>query len=410
MRRVFQPEWRTQNRLKRRFYAKYMNWLEKGGYFVVFCVFAAFVFAFNYKVDDVIAADGVEIRAAATPIASELPSLVERLLVEDGQTVVKGQALFTLVEGDENVRAGRLWSALESLKDAGVSVPDRMELSPPPHRTVAAPVGGTVRLHAREGVVAPGEPIASIVDFSELTIDAELEGNTVPRAREGLLARVAGISYNSESRILFRGSSRKGDVLSSSILKDEIRQRIESRLKGSAVLLRDDLPLAIEGVGLTQVDAHLDLVPTEDSTGAIQAEPATDFSVKGTVASGTHLATVQVAELPQDLTKAVTGEVGASVVHRKIRTVQGGVFQVERVGDVGLVVQLKAKGALPAASPGLKVTAINRRYAAKITLDAPPRSLVDAVRTAEVEGRKITGRVEVVTGSRPIALILLKKS
>lgn len=58
-RSIFQPEWRTQNRRKRRFYARYMGWLEKTGFVVVGLLVAAFASSFFYSVDEWVTAEDV---------------------------------------------------------------------------------------------------------------------------------------------------------------------------------------------------------------------------------------------------------------------------------------------------------------------------------------------------------------
>ena len=74
MKTVFPLEWRTQTPWKRRFYAHYMKWLERAGYVLVAGVFAAFVAAFNVKVEDVVSADGVT-RAVGTADLADLATL-----------------------------------------------------------------------------------------------------------------------------------------------------------------------------------------------------------------------------------------------------------------------------------------------------------------------------------------------
>ncbi len=68
MKKQFPREWRTQNLAKRRFYAKYMTWLEHLGFGVVAVVVGAFIFAFFYQIDDVVTAEGVEIKPASTMV------------------------------------------------------------------------------------------------------------------------------------------------------------------------------------------------------------------------------------------------------------------------------------------------------------------------------------------------------
>ncbi|MBL8041147.1 MAG: hypothetical protein JNM04_07345, partial [Chthonomonas sp.] len=117
MKQVFQPEWRTQNRRKRRFYAKYMKWLEVAGYLVVATVVSLFVLAFNYKVDDVVDAPDVTLTPLTTEYVAESSGIVVAQLAAPGTELRAGDPVLEIVTGDSNVSAYQRWAAIESLKN-----------------------------------------------------------------------------------------------------------------------------------------------------------------------------------------------------------------------------------------------------------------------------------------------------
>lgn len=66
-RSIFQPEWRTQSKRKRRFYARYMGWLERTGFVIVTLLLAGFVYSFFYEVEEWVSAEDVPIELVDTP-------------------------------------------------------------------------------------------------------------------------------------------------------------------------------------------------------------------------------------------------------------------------------------------------------------------------------------------------------
>ncbi len=410
MKRVFQPEWRTQSRAKRRFYARYMGWIERGGYFVVLCVIAAFIFAFNYPVEDVIKADNVAIRPLTVPLISDQPAMVARALVDDYSEVTQGQPLVEVVEGDQNIKLFQQYRIAQELQRTGVSLPANLIFDPPKTRTILASSAGTFRVSNSTDVIPSGETIGEVMDYGQLIAEAELEGTTVAKAAMNQKAKISGIIMGTEAGILFRGSSNEADLVSGAILGQETLNLLESELKGKSVRARDDLVLEIESVKNVQIDSHVEVGAGSSGNPTVQLDPALNYSLTGAVLEGYSIGTVQIASLPKELSDATTKALESGLTSRNYMTVDGKAVSVTAVRDAKYVLQLGARGVAEGGGAPLPATVISRKFVAKVAVKSPPKFLVEAIRAADRNGKSVTARVEVVTGTRPIAFILLKKS
>lgn len=414
MKQIFQPEWRTQNRIKRRIYTKYMGWLEKFGYLVVLCVLGAFVFAFNYRVDDVVKADGVKLEPAATLIEAKEPTLIAQALAEDFAEVRVGQPLLEVVRGEDAIQRYRRWSKLDELRrEVGQTAEiERMgaQYAKPATQIVVSPVAGTFRFSNSGEVAQPGTTLARVVDYNNLEIAASLEGQTVANASVGQTARVTAINLGSADKTLFRGSSPTGATLSGKIIGPETKGILEAGLKGAAIQLRDDSPLEISGVGEVQVDAHIDRSPASAETNAISLDPPANYIVRAKVVEGSPSAVAQIADLPPELQEKAKASIREAIQNRVIQDLDGSLAKLVDAKDVRLVVKLNAKGTAKDSAVKLPGTMISRKFDARLRVESPPPFLVQAVKEADRNGAAVTARVELVTGHRPIAFILLKKS
>lgn len=411
MRRVFQPEWRTQNRIKRRIYAKYMGWMEKVGYAVVLCVFAAFIFAFNYKVEDVIKADGVTLGAAAIEILAEDDLIVVAEIPHSYDSVDQGQILLEVVKGQENIARYKLYLLNEELNRPGTVNAPRIE-------TVRAPSAGVVQFTESKSAVtsvqwrffAKGEAVAKMLDYSKLEGTAELEGNTVAKAKADNFVRVSNVSFAAGATSLFRASSSHGDVIASRIFGDELSEMALSSLKGKRLRIRDDLPLEVKDIKQIQIDARM-LTSLEDSqTEVIELDPRPKETLSARVLSGSHEAVVQVAELPAGLHKSLSATIASALMGKTLRQFNGQELGVESIEDPRFVLQVQADAEGGSGSPEIPATVLSRKYVARIQIKNPSPALSAAVLEADRRGKPVTARVEQVTGTRPIAFILLKRS
>jgi len=412
VKQVFPPEWRTQNRRKRRFYAKYMRGLERAGYVLVCCVFGAFIFAFNYKVDDLVTAEKVAIQPFSSPLKLDDSVRVVRVLVADFDDVQAGQPVLQVVVGPDAIKRYEAWQAVQDLsaKVGNTAEVSRLtSLYPcPPVQVLKAPAAGTVRIDlANLGkTLDPLAEIAKVVDYKDLRLSASLSGQTVPQAQVGQMARVSSIVIEPESGTLFRGT----DAISGRLLGDGVKKILQQGLAGAEVKLRDDIPLKVSDVSEIQVDATAKPEQGGDADGAIPLDPPSDYSVEAQVVEGSPAASVQIADLPPALAAKANEAVAQAVNGRAIRRLDGSVARLAKPGDVHLVVKLKATKADGTATTVLNGTSLTRTFDAQLRIASPPSFLIDAVRAADRAGKPVTARVELRTGRRPIAFLLLKKS
>ncbi|AIE83756.1 hypothetical protein [Fimbriimonas ginsengisoli] len=412
MKQVFPPDWRTQNRLKRRFYAKYMRGLELAGYLLVFGVFAAFIYAFNYQVDDLVTADKVAIQPFAQPLSVSDSSRIVRALVEDFDEVKKGQPLVEVVVGPAAIQQYEAWQAVQDLA-AKVGQTDEVKrlssLYPrPPVQTLSAIAAGTVRIDAANltKTLDPKAEIARVVDYRDLRLTASLSGQTIPQAKVGQMARVSSIVIEPDGGTLFRGT----DSISGKLLGDGLKKLLAKRLAGAEVRLRDDIPLKVSDVSEVQVDASVHPRPGGDANHAVPLDPPSGYAVEAQVVEGSPSATVQVADLPADVAEQARAAVTSAVGGKSVRRLDGSVAQFGTPGDVHMVVKLKATQADGANSTVLNGASLTRTFEAQLKVLSPPSFLIDAVREADRAGKPVTAHVELRTGRRAIALLLLRKS
>lgn len=412
MRQVFPPEWRTQNRRKRRFYAKYMRGLERAGYVLVCGVFGAFIFAFNYKVDDLVTAEKVAIQPFSSPLKLDGEVRIVRALVADFDEVRAGQPLVEVVVGPDAIKRYEAWQAVQDLGSKVGNTAEVGRLSVlyprPVVQVLKAPSAGTVRidpLNLGKTLDAQAE-IAKVVDYKDLRLTASLSGQTVPQAKVGQMARVSSIVIEPEAGTLFRGS----DAISGRLLGDGVKKLLQQGLAGAEVRLRDDIPLKVSDISEIQVDATVKPEQGGDLAGAIALDPPSDYSVEAQVMEGSPAASVQIADLPPGLAAKTKEAVAQAVNGRAVRRLDGSVAKLAKPDDVHMVVKLKATQADGMTTTILNGTSLTRTFDAQLRIASPPSFLIDAVRMADRAGKPVTARVELRTGRRPIAFLLLKKS
>ncbi len=397
MKSIYPPEWRTQNRAKRRFYAKYMGWLEKGGFVIVAAIFAGFVYAFNYQVEDVVKADGVTLAAASIEVKAETFVGVGQKSVDDFGTVKKGQKVGQFLEGDSDIRKWQLSGTQES--DGIIKLP---------WKDLIAPSDGVIKWLDAGGEVKEGEPIFKVMDYSKLEVEGALEGQTVAKAKEGQKARLTSLVIPPAASVLFRGSAEGKDLISGQLLGEEVRSLLAESLAGRDLKARDELPMMAGDIKQVQVDANLTW-KEGGSEGAAPLDPSSREAFSAEVAEGTHEVTLQTASLPADLKAKVTNRIKQSLQGRSVQLSDGQKKTIESVESVGVIVHLKGSEASQTAA-ALPASVLNHKFNARLQLIQPPAYLIEAVKRADKEGKAVTARAEVVTGFRPIALLLLKRS
>ncbi len=401
----YPAEWRTQSLWKKRFYARYMKWLERLGYTVVTLVLGAFVFAFNYRVDDVISADKVAIKAASTVTTLEEPVLVVRSMVRSFDEVTVGEPVLEIIRGAEAIDR---YVAGQALGRLGAKTEFAM---PKPEIITAGSAGVFVIDESFIGqVVDQGETICEIRNYDELELTAALAGQGVAAAKAGSVAKLKNPAVSSPNSILVRGKTAGGALVSGRLFSPEQAELIGSSVKGMALGVRDDLPLEVESLVQLQIDADLSL-GSGGGENSIQADPPASSQFQADVVDGKHLAVIQFARLPQAKQEEVNRAIQSVLNQRSVVDWSGSAQKVDSLSGLNTVFQVNAvpsKGS--SGSEKVEGTAISRTFEAKLKIKSPSEALKRVVRDADVLGQTVTVRVELKTGDRPIAMLLLKRS
>lgn len=379
-RSIFQPEWRTRSRRKRRFYSRYMGWLEKAGYVVVTLLVAGFVGSFFYEVDEWVTADDVAIEAATNvEIVSDWDGALTRVVPENGQRVEKGKPLFQLrtAQGPVTVVAER----------AGVFVAT----------AGPAPVA-----------ITKAQPLGFLRDYDRLVVRPSLTGKSVANAAVGQRAELSNVRVPGPGDTLLRLNLGNRTLVSRRLAETAVREALESTLVGRTVRAREDRPLVVTKVGDIEVEADLKAAP--DGPAANETDPSSDLVLSGKVEEGRPVLSAQLGDLPADVRRAATLALRERLTAAGI-ALDGRNYRVEDVLDPRYVVKLTADRPGPAAD-AIPAASVKRSFEAVVSLDANrvPDSLREAVRTADAAGRTVTARVQVRTGSRPVAYFLLRRS
>jgi hypothetical protein len=260
-----------------------------------------------------------------------------------------------------------------------------------------------------EWISAEGVEIQLNADKTGFVASASLSGKSVAKAAEGQKAEISNIRIASEGDTLLRaqldGASR-GEAISRRLAGESVRKALESSLVGRSVRAREDVPLKVTGIGEIEVEAG---VRTSAAAGQGQSfDPDPDQTLTGHVVQGRHVLSAQLGDLPPDIRQAATLALERQLVGQSVE-VQGRPQLVEAIHDPRFVVKLEAEGVGQGSDP-LPGASLKRSFEATIELSKVPDDLAARMREAIRQGRKVTAKIQVRTGSRPIAYFLLRRS
>ncbi|MCW5941264.1 MAG: biotin/lipoyl-binding protein [Fimbriimonadaceae bacterium] len=379
-RSIFQPEWRTQSRRKRRFYAHYMGWLEKTGYVVVTLLVAGFVGSFFYSVDEWVTADDVPIEGRTVQeLTAAAGGTLVRIAVRTGQEVKAGQVLFEF---------------------AGARAPVR----------VLAPQDGTLVLapELKPGPIAEGQALGALRNYDRLVVRPSLTGKSVANAAVGQRAEISNVRVPGPGNTLLRLNIGDRTLVSRRLAETAVRDALDATLVGKSVVAREDAPLTITKVGDIEVEASIKAVP--DGAATVEPDPAHDATLPGKVEEGNPTLTAQLGDLPPEAKRAAVQALRAQLAKSGI-VLGNQNYRIEDLLDPRFVVKLTADKP-GSATDAIPAATIKRSYEAVVALadERVTESLRQAVRDAEAQGRSVTARVQVRTGARPVAYFLLRRS
>lgn len=383
-RSIFQPEWRTQSRRKRRFYARYMGWLEKTGFVVVGLLVAGFAFSFFYEVEEWVSAEDVAIEAETVAVTAPFGGRVIPHGVADGDVVEKGQPIFLVSESEE---------------------------SSPMGNTVLSPAAGVLDLDESlvSTAVETGAQVAVIRNYDALLVRPKLAGKSIANAAVGQPAELSNIRIQSEGDTLLRAhleGAAEGQEVSRQLAGDAVKKALEASLVGKSVRAREDKPLKIVGIGDVEVEAEV--ITKADGDGAVKFDPAASYKLRGTVSEGKPVISAQLGDLPPDVRASAVQALKAQLVGKSVMA-GGKPVQIEDILDPRFVVRLSAEG-LGEGGNAISAASVKRTFDATIRLQNVPADLVERIRQAHLAGKAVTAKVQVRTGSRPIAYFLLRRS
>lgn len=381
-----EPGWRPRSRWKRKFYASYMKWLERIGYGIALLVVAGFIFAFVYQVDESIRADAVALRPLQTEIGSPVEAAALRQLREDFSEVEKGAIIGELVGSDGKVTE------------------------------LVAPARGTLHwLEISSGNVGADAVVAKIFDYSTIELEANLKGESAIRAAIGQAAKISGLVFpDPDSSVVVRAQEPGGQGnVSRTLRAKEIKAALQKSLEGASLKTRQESGLRITEVRDVQIDFDAKSDPTTGpATGDLDPPPT--YSLVGEVISGSHELTAQLSDLPLNAVESATQELTNALKEGRFAFPE--TTKLVRLSPVSIpkfIVTVKASAPLGekiAERNIFEATQVERSVRARIRLASPPASLIKRLKEADRNGATITATVEVVTGTKPIALVLIRKS
>jgi len=296
--------------------------------------------------------------------------------------------------------------------------------------------------------VAADAEILKVVDLNDLRLTAKVSGDTAADARTGQTATIKAIVPEYKTGVIFRGDTvpqgnyrwQKERVTSYNMLDPKVKDIVKEAFKGRTITRNNDIPFNVTDVTDVEVNADLRTVPVDEGAAAtppaegqggavLVGDAPAELALSGKVLEGKHLLTVQLTDVPPAVLKEVNGMVTEKVNGKVVAMPQepeteGGDapirhLRVEGIRNPVIIAKMKgenkdAKGETKALKREAARTAIRggfleRQYEATVQIQNPPPFLKARVLELLEEGKEVKARVEVRTGRRPIAFLLLKR-
>jgi multidrug resistance efflux pump len=293
--------------------------------------------------------------------------------------------------------------------------------------------------------VKAGDELLKVADLNDLRLKVKLSGDTVADARTGQKAIIKAIAPDYKEKLTFRGDTvpkgrhfwQKERVTAYGLLDPKIKQIVHDGFEDRKITERDDLPFKVSKVSEVEIDADLSssLIPHPSSLpAAVQADAPADMELTGKVLEGKHYLNVQVADIPPAVKKKVAALIVKQLQGKVIDAPQEPEtdgsealedrLRVEAVRNVQIIAKVKgeneqAKGSTKRLKQEAARTALQgypyqkqsdaRQFEATVQITNPPPFLKDRVLELMDQGKQVKAKVDVVTGRRPVAFLLLKR-
>ena len=314
-----------------------------------------------------------------------------------------------------------------------------------PRIVICAPISGVV--------VAPDDldfkkidadaEILKVVDLSDLRLTAKLSGDTAADARTGQTATIKAIYPDYKTGVTFRGDTvpegsyrwQNERVTSYSLLDASIKDKVKDAFKDRTITRQDDIPFNVTEVTDVELNSDLQTVPVDESEVAtpdksvLPADAPAELELSGKVVEGKHLLVVQLTDVPPAVIKEANDSVtnklrGKVVAVPQEPETEGGEapirhLRVEGVGNTRIIAKMKgendkAKGPTKELKREAKRNSIRggfleRQYEATVQIQNPPPFLKAKVLELLEQGKEVKAKVELKTGRRPVAFLLLRR-
>ena len=323
-----------------------------------------------------------------------------------------------------------------------------------PRVVIRSPIDGTV-IAPDDLAFKPvnaGDEILKVADLNDLRLDVKLSGDTVADARAGQKAIIKAIAPDYKSGTVFRGDTvpkgryfwQKERVTAFNLLDPKVKKIVKDGFKNRQVTERDDIPFKVTKVSDVEIDASLSssLIPSHHhiitssrhQPPPVQADAPADLELAGKVLEGKHTLDVQVPDIPANVRKKVAALVARQLRGKVIDAPQqpardGGPaptdrLRIDSVRNVTIIARVKGENATAKGSTGrLKQKAARhallgqtyekqsdaRQFAATVQMTNPPQFLKAEVLAMLDQGKQVKAKVDVITGRRPVAFLLLKR-
>jgi Barrel-sandwich domain of CusB or HlyD membrane-fusion len=283
-----------------------------------------------------------------------------------------------------------------------------------------------------------GAEILKVADLDDLRLNAKFLGETVADARTGQEVNIKAIVPNYKTGLVFRGDTvprgrpfwQKERITSYRVLDPKLKEIVKDAFKHRTITQRDDIPFHVTDVTGLEIDADVDTA-ARGSEPTFSADAPAELTLTGKVVEGKHRVTVQVADIPPAVVKQVTQQV-AEQLRGKVFDVPGQpardggpvplhALRVEALQDAQIIAKVKGENTRPhgptarlkdeAARSAVRGASLEKErvFEATVRIENPPQFLKDRVLELLENGQEVKARMELRTGRRPVAFLLLKR-